>query len=188
MHACVVSRTPTSHPLPSPLNPFLKKVLLEDVNKSKQKKQSLLEQITQSVRAESNKPTVFRDIQPRRRGFGGGGSILPPPPPPSQKGEDVFCPSKSVREEKEENRRVAVISSPEKDRRRSTLTRTAEEAVAKCSAHRTAKTRLIKWKDSPLFNGTQTDQNHTKQQKNVKFKKKGFAQLLLPHTTPTKYY
>lgn len=47
---------------------------------------------------------------------------------------------------------------------------------------------FLYFSDSPLFNGTQTDQNHTKQQKNVKFKKKGFAQLLLPHTTPTKYY
>lgn len=36
-----------------------------------------------------------------------------------------------------------------------------------------AKTRLIKWKDSPLFNGTQkyttvTDQNHTKRNKIMK--------------------
>lgn len=181
MHACVVSRTPTSHPLPSPLNPFFKKVLLEDVNKSKQKKQSLLEKITQQANRFSRHPAPSK-------GFWGRWFNPSSPAPPSQKGEDVFCPSKRVREEKEENRRVAVISSPEKDRRRSTLTRTAEEAVAKCSAHRTAKTRLIKWKDSPLFYGTQTDQNHTKQQKNVKFKKKGFAQLLLPHTTPTKYY
>lgn len=39
------------------------------------------------------------------------------------------------------------------------------DSGGQCSVHRTAKTRLIKWKDSPLFKGTQTDQNHTKQQK-----------------------
>lgn len=110
-------------------------------------------------------------------------SVLPALPLPDGRGNQTVCTSvclclvQSIK--KEENRRIVVADvavAVEEDGPPNAEGKSCTPSAADGRqrwrkmqrASHTAKTRLIKWKDSPLFKGThthpETDQNHTKQQ------------------------